>query len=443
MDIPVDPVSASDARDHTAPALELAPFRALRYNPAAVPDLGVVTCPPYDVISAHGVETFEAADPHNIVRLILPRPADDTGKYERAAADLRAWQAADVLVRDDEPALYVYELTHGDHTTAGLVGTVSVHDLADGRILPHEDVFAGAVADRTSLMLATQAQLEPILLTYDGDGAASDVVDDARRTAALLEVSTADGATHRLWRITDPEVLASVRTDLAERQALIADGHHRYAAYRALRDHPEAPAGAGYGLAMLVDARRHPLQLGAIHRSVGDVGWDDALAAVRGGFGRVTLVPQPAEARPDEVPLDESQPAASSGDTSGWPPLVLSDGERHAVLRDPDAELVAASMPAEASTEWRRLAASLLCEFVLPKLLGVPDTDPRVTYHHQRDEALRRAREAGGVALLLPPAAQSDVLAVAARGERMPRKSTSFGPKPRTGLLMRLLDHSE
>jgi uncharacterized protein (DUF1015 family) len=38
------------------------------------------------------------------------------------------------------------------------------------------------------------------------------------------------------------------------------------------------------------------------------------------------------------------------------------------------------------------------------------------------------------------PVSVGDVLEVAATGERMPRKSTSFGPKPRTGLVLRLLD---
>ena len=42
--------------------------------------------------------------------------------------------------------------------------------------------------------------------------------------------------------------------------------------------------------------------------------------------------------------------------------------------------------------------------------------------------------------MLLRPVDVSDVLALAAEGERMPRKSTSFGPKPRTGLVLRLLD---
>jgi uncharacterized protein (DUF1015 family) len=38
------------------------------------------------------------------------------------------------------------------------------------------------------------------------------------------------------------------------------------------------------------------------------------------------------------------------------------------------------------------------------------------------------------------PVDVGQVLAIAAQGERMPRKSTSFGPKPRTGLVLRLLE---
>jgi uncharacterized protein (DUF1015 family) len=59
---------------------------------------------------------------------------------------------------------------------------------------------------------------------------------------------------------------------------------------------------------------------------------------------------------------------------------------------------------------------------------------------HDAAGALRAAARSQGTAVLLKPVHVADVLAVAARGERMPRKSTSFGPKPRTGLVLRLLD---
>ena len=82
---------------------------------------------------------------------------------------------------------------------------------------------------------------------------------------------TDDGMTHRLWAVTDPGVQAAITADLATRTALIADGHHRYAAYRELRRGECGHAGAGagpwdYGLAFLVDADAYPLRLGPIHR---------------------------------------------------------------------------------------------------------------------------------------------------------------------------------
>jgi uncharacterized protein (DUF1015 family) len=100
---------------------------------------------------------------------------------------------------------------------------------------------------------------------------------------------------------------------------------------------------------------------------------------------------------------------------------------------------VDAALPPGRSATWRRLDASIACELVLARLWTVADTDERVAYHHDAVDAVDAARRHDGVALLLNPARHSDVLAIAARGERMPRKSTSFGPKPRTGLLMRLL----
>lgn len=419
--------------------LRLAPFRALRYNPDRVPDLGAVTCPPYDVIGADRVTRWEAADPHNIVRLILPRNRNAEERHNRAQRSLRTWLADGLLVRDDSPALYVYEQTAGDDQAVGLVGAVSLHDYDERRILPHEDVFPGPVADRTELMAATAAQLEPILLTYDGDGPASDVVDSVVGDRPMVDAQTADGARHRLWRVAAPDALRDVDRDLAPRQALIADGHHRYAAYLGLRDRWRgrglAGAAAGYGLAMLVDARRHPLRLGPIHRSVSGLTWRDAVGRAARAFGLVRTL---GTADVAAVVAEMTAAAARHATVA----LAVTDGSRAAVLADPDPQVIEDSMPAGRSKLWRSLPASIAREVVLARLWNVDDGDPRVSYHHQAADATARAAATGGTALLLNPAGLADVMSLAARGERMPRKSTSFGPKPRTGLLMRLLADS-
>ncbi|HEX6235114.1 MAG TPA: DUF1015 domain-containing protein [Jiangellaceae bacterium] len=418
--------------------LRLAPFRALRYNPAAVDDLGAVTCPPYDVIGADRVGAWEAADEHNIVRLILPRQEAGDNRYVHAASDLRRWLDAGVLVRDAERGLYVYEHTNGGAVALGLVGAISLHEPAERKVLPHEDVFPGPVEDRAALMAAMAAQLEPILLTYDGGGPASDVVDEVVTGAPDIVVHTSDGAEHRLWRIVDPAALRRIAADLADRTALIADGHHRYAAYLKLRE--RSIPGSGTGLAMLVDARRHPLRVGSIHRSVAGLAWPAALDAARKVFAHVEVLdPQDAPSRAGWTLDAVLARLADAKSRLAAPAFAVAADSHAALIGAPDSAAVVASMPPNRSQLWHSLDASVAQHLVLEQLWGVVDSDARVAYHHNADDAVAAAGGGRGVALLLTPPRHDDVLAIAAQGERMPRKSTSFGPKPRTGLLMRLL----
>jgi uncharacterized protein (DUF1015 family) len=77
-------------------------------------------------------------------------------------------------------------------------------------------------------------------------------------------------------------------------------------------------------------------------------------------------------------------------------------------------------------------------ELLLGKLWGIRDDEERVEIHHDALAALRAASAPpGATAVLCPPLSTEDVRDVAAHGERVPRKSTSFAPKPRTGLVLR------
>ena len=62
-------------------------------------------------------------------------------------------------------------------------------------------------------------------------------------------------------------------------------------------------------------------------------------------------------------------------------------------------------------------------------------------YEHDVESALAAATRTGGTAVLLNPTPVEAVAAVAGTGERMPRKSTLFTPKPATGLVLR--DHRD
>jgi len=144
-----------------------------------VSGLAEVTSPPYDVIFEDKEDQLMAADPHNVVRLILPRPAPGRPgeEYHDAAESLRRWQDERILVTDRAPVLYVYEqAAHGGDglgwVQRGLIGAIRLVPPEAGIVLPHEDVSPGPVAGRLALMEATQANLEPIFLLYDGHGPA-------------------------------------------------------------------------------------------------------------------------------------------------------------------------------------------------------------------------------------------------------------------------------
>jgi uncharacterized protein (DUF1015 family) len=402
------------------PRLVLRPVRGLRYQRDAVGDLAAVTSPPYDVLDRDAVLTLESADPHNVVRLILPRDEESgpEGRYEHAAVTLRRWIDQGLLRPDPEPGLYVYEQSAGGQVLQrGLIGAVVLHDFADRVVLPHEDVMPGPVADRLELMRALGANVEPILLMYDGAGGeAADVIERAADRAPGVQTTTSDGITHSMWRLTDPRELDLVARDLAERQALIADGHHRYAAYRALQsEHAPTEGPWDAGLALLVDLRAYPPHVGAIHRVVAELDLEEAVALASPLF-------------------DAGQPGADEPVRGAF---VLHDGHGRVVRLVPrDAELVRNRV--RGPTQWRGLDTAVLHDVVLAQLWDV--ADERITYHHTLDQALARARADTGVAIELAPVDPAVVLALAADGVRMPRKSTSFGPKPRTGLVIRTFD---
>jgi uncharacterized protein (DUF1015 family) len=442
--------SVTDAARRRRP-LTFEPFRGLRYAPERVKDLAAVAAPPYDTLDRAGVAALRAADPHNIVRIILPRAVKPTwppertdgpdahAGYDEARDLLTQWRRDGVLVADLEPALYVFEQIDdreedpGSSGQAGvlrgLIGALGLREPDEKVVLPHEDVLPGPVQDRLALMRATRANLEPILLAYQGGGAATEIVEATSATPPLVEARDPGGISYRLWRISDPQRLAAIAHDLAPRQLLIADGHHRYAAYLRLREEMRAlGAGPGpwdTGLAILVDQRAHPLRVAAIHRTVAGRTLRDVLDAASDAFHVDTFGTDGAAAR--------AALAECAGVAHGF---VATDGIDWALLRisHDRAAVLHGALPAPRPL----LDTDVLHRVLLGGSLRVGEE--AISYVHDERAAIDAVRDRDGVAFLLNPVDADIVWAVAREGGRMPRKSTSFGPKPRTGFVMRAFD---
>ncbi|GAA3497056.1 DUF1015 domain-containing protein [Streptomyces prasinosporus] len=388
-----------------------------------------MTSPPYDVVvRPDGLHHLQSADPHNIVRLILPEAGTPEARNAQAADTLRRWRSEGVLTADAEPGLYVYEQRDdAGMLQRGVIGALRVSDPAERLVLPHEDVMPHVVADRADLMRATSANLEPLLLTYRGDGTATATADLIERAAGqppLLATTTEDGVHHRLWSVTDPADLTAIGTELAGHQALIADGHHRWATYRRLRAEHPSPGPWDHGLVLLVDTARYPLRVRAIHRLLHGLPVADALGALDGLF-RVR--------RLDGTPLSGAMDALAEAASLGNAFLLAGTTapSTSSTARTPD--LLARTVPADRPTAWRTLDATVLHATLLDHVWHVPEDSPaRIAYIHDTAATVEKAERDGGTAVLMHPVREDVVRDLARQGVTMPRKSTSFGPE--TGL---------
>ncbi|WP_275559232.1 DUF1015 domain-containing protein [Streptomyces sp. 5-6(2022)] len=429
--------------------LQLTPFRGLRYVAERVGSLAAVTSPPYDVVvRPEGLRELETADPYNIVRLILPQAGTPEARHRQAAETLRRWQADGVLAPDPEPALYVYEQRDGPTLQRGLIGALRLSPREEGIVLPHEEVMPHVVEDRADLMRATAAHLEPLLLAYRGNGngngtsgngaagqgagGVAQVIERTIQREPLLSTTTEDGVDHHLWRVTNPADLVEVSTDLRQHQALIADGHHRWATYLRLREERREPGPWDFGLVLLVDTARYPLRVRAIHRLLRRLPPDEALPAVRRAFRVRTVdgpLPRALETLAEAARADPGAPNAF---------LLAGDGSFH-LLDRPDPELLARTVPDGRPEAWRTLDATVLHHTLLNHLWNVPDTPEHIGYLHDPAAAVEQAERLGGTAVLMHPVREEVVHELARQGIAMPHKSTSFGPKPATGLVLRSL----
>jgi uncharacterized protein (DUF1015 family) len=385
----------------------VSPFVGLLFDGSIVGSHDRVTTPPYDVISDDERRHYLDASPYNVIRLVLG--PDDTGdggavnKYRQAASELETWRSSGVLVPTEHAAFYPYEMRFSLHgrrrAIRGLVCAVELEDWG-GSIVPHERTMPGPIQDRLRLMRAIRTNLSSIHAVFRGPSEPFAVfLDDAMTLDPAATTTDEAGVEHTLW-VTEPN--PAVATWLAPESLMIADGHHRYSMALRYRDEMRAEHGPGPWdrvMMFIADAAVqeppvlpfHRIQTGGPHEPRGTRVRD--LAEVLETVSDEELVYGSAS-------LEEGLLVHRIAELSGAPPTVCALHDR--ILAEVDEQL-------------------------------------RFTPDAVEAEDAVRNREAVA-AFFLPPTDATRIRDVIDRGERLPRKSTFFWPKPRTGLVIRPLD---
>lgn len=420
------------------------PFAAIRYTSN---ELSHLIAPPYDILSEADKQILLAKDDHNIVAIDLPHvPPKSAGPdevYDRAAGELTSWLDIRALARDPAPAIYVYHQTYKLSTKTltrkKFFTRLRLSPFGEGSVFAHEQTFGGPKEDRLKLTLATRCNLSPIFGLYPDPGNEVAAMLDGAIDREPDQLGMLEAIQNKLWVVTDEDVIASVKSMLADRPIFIADGHHRYSTALTYREKemeqlvrvPEQHP-VNYVLAVLCGMEDPGAVIQPYFRSMVDVPGltMEKLKSALGAAFTWTPINKPASAEELSRRLAAVGPQALA--------LYFAKEGTCAVIAPSDPDLLAKYEP-KRKPAWRGLAYAIFHRYLLDEVVqptfcsGKP---PTLHYHKNMQESIADAMETGGVAVLMPAVSMSQLREICLAGELMPQKSTYFFPKLATGMVI-------
>lgn len=427
---------------------EIRPFRAIQFRTPPIP-IGKVVTQPYDKITPRMRERYLAAHPNNLVRILRPLDDPDTSPkrspYQTAAETWRRWIREGVVATRPEPAVFAYYQRFrvpgsGETLTRkGIVALTRLESYDRGVIFPHERTLSGPREDRLELLRQTRTHFGQVFLMYsDPARRIESLLDQAIASEAGLEVKDEYDVAHRLWELTSPELIRSVRAHLASEQLVIADGHHRYETALAFRDEERRRTGrvdaGGFEWLMttLVNMDSPGMLVLPTHRVLSHLAGFDP----QGFLDRVRRFASVTAITDGELLLRELPKSGRRRQSFG---LALSGGKCYLLTlrEDVDPHGLLPDLPARQAS----LDVVLLHRLLLGQGLGLSEEAVREERHirYVRDarEALGAVAEGGSqMACLLNPTPLEAVRAIALEGGVLPQKSTDFFPKLLSGFVM-------
>jgi len=423
------------------------PFLGYFYAPSLARERGIerLVAPPYDVISEKERKRL-GEEEYNFVHLILGK--DESG-YRNVAERLRCWVAQGVFVKDTASSLYIYEQEFelnpfGHRTRTGVVALVRLEEFEKRVIFPHERTMPKYSLDRLELLRATRANLEHIFCLYNDPQRVVDALCEEHKKEETLLFAFTDrqGVAHRLFRLSDPSAIATIRKVLNPRTLIIADGHHRYETclmYRrerreALGD-PLEEIPEDYTMMTLVNIHNPGLLILPTHRLVHDLP-EERLA----NFFKKCEAYFDVKIFPNEQQMEKFLRVA--------PPYTIGVYDRKneqwgtITLKDPR---VMDERLGEDNVN-RHLDTTILHELVFRDILGLNEEgrgeSEFVDYLRGTKDVFAIAREENRYQLVfvMRPTPIEQVEKAVAKFQRMPQKSTYFYPKVWSGLVFRMLE---
>lgn len=401
-------------------------FRAWRPTEGKAAQVASV---PYDVVDTRQAAELAAGNSDSFLHVVraeidLPEgtnPYSDA-VYEKAKANLQRLMDEGILIREQEPSMYLYSQQMGDHIQFGIVATCHIEDYEEGKIKIHEKTRRAKEEDRIRYVDTQNANTGPVFLAYRDNARINTVVDAAKATVPLYRFTAADGVAHSVWKFADAKALEAAFGEIPA--TYVADGHHRSASAvkvaqmrRAANPNHDGNEPYNYFLAVLFPESE--LKIMAYNRVI------LSLPGTKEEFFRA---------------LEENLTVEPNGIAE-----PRRSGEICMYIDGQWCTLIPKQVP-DVSDPVAVLDVSILQNDVLAPILHIDD--PRESNDIDFIGGIRGTKELekwvddgrAVVAFSLYPTSMEQLFAVADAGMLMPPKSTWFEPKLRSGLLVNTLD---
>ena len=410
--------------------INIKPFKGFVVSPSFV---RLVSSPPYDTLSSREARAIVKNNSKSFLRVIKPEAdyksdqvPDKKQLHKKARENLENLIRKRILIQDQKPNFYIYQIYIGEHHQTGLFAAVSIDDYKNGLIKKHEHTRPHKEEDRVNNIYETNANTGPVFLTFKNNNEFRNNLLNSMKLDPEIEFKSENGTIHRLWKISSNNLINRLIKYFHYVPALyIADGHHRAAsAAKVQRIHKENNhlhnGDEAYNYFMAVIFPDDELRILGYNRVIKDLAGlkhSQFLELIERNFKIKKL---------DKRQLPQKEHFFTMFLKNRWYQLKA----RKKIISD---------------NAIFSLDVSILQEYLLKPILKIndPRTDDRIDFVggiRGLKELENRCGNGLSVAFALYPVTIQQLFRVSDQNEVMPPKSTWFEPKLQSGLVVRSLN---
>ena len=401
------------------------PFQAIR---ATRDKVAYVVSRSYEEYSRKELNARLQYNPFSFLHIINPgfkfhRKVSGDERFKLVRNRLLEFLEDGILMKDDEPGLYIYQIVRHNFECCGIFCTTSIEEYKNNLIKRHENTI-----ERREKLFAHDLDVvgyeaEPVLMTYPSRNGISEIINKEKEREPEYFFTTPDKTTHRLWYVKDKKVIAGLQKEFDGIDALyIADGHHRSASSKLLADMRSAgQENSGgdnahdYFMSYLLP--EDEIKIFEFNRMVKDLNGltkEEFLSELDGYYRITNLGPE-----------------------------LYRPGKKHHFSMYLDGEFYSLYLRKQVykfTDALSKLDTQILYKTILEPILGVHDlrNDKRIRYGYGKRNVIRMKDEIDAgkfkVGFGLMPLTMEEIKDIADAGLVMPPKSTYIEPKLRSGL---------